>query len=273
VARLNRAQAAAAVAAALIVVLAAAPAPGQERALNQGHPVRLDDAYPLAAGDGTLLAAGTLRFLNEGTNRGVFPLDAQYSILPNTQISIGTVLTTTPYETSDPGSGDLAVAGRVALGKQSNLLPRLAVQAGVTLPTGIGSRAVDVELKGLASRAVTLGLLPLVFHINAAVDFRASHLGDDERVARYHLVVGASFAVPQHPTTTLVSDVFADQSVTRGRAETVGAEFGVRQRVSSRVAVGAAVGTEFAGPRDRSPFFTTFGLSLDFDLPAFGKAR
>src|SRR5205085_1770003 len=113
-------------------------ASAQERALNQGHPVRLDDAYPIAAGDATLL--------------------------------------------------------------------------------------VDVELKGLATRSATVGLLPLLFHLNAAAQFRATHLGSDEHLVRYHLVAGSSFAIPQQATTTLVGDVFADQALRRGQRETIGVE-------------------------------------------------
>ena len=264
----------AALAAGLLLLGVAAPAArAQERQLNQGHPVQLDDAFPIAAGDATLLTAGTLRLQRESANRGAFALDAQYALLPHTQLSVGTILTTVPHETSDPGSGDLDIAGRVTLGQQRDLLPTMAAQLGVTLPTGVDSRGLDVELKGLASRAVTLGLLPLLLHLNAAAVFRAAQRDDDERLARYRLVAGASFALPQQATTTLVADVFAVQAVTRGQPETVGAELGVRHRLTPRVAVGGAVGTEFAGPGDRSPFYATVGVSVDFDLPAFGKAR
>jgi hypothetical protein len=257
----------------LLGALAAGGAAAQERQLNQGHPVRLDDAFPINAGDATVLTAGSLQLQREGANRGAFALDAQYAILPSTQVSVGSVVTTAPHETSDPGSGDLTLAGRVTLGRQSDLLPTMATQVGVTLPTGVDSRAVDVELKGLATRSVTVGLLPLLLHLNAAAVFRAAHRGDDERLVRYRLVAGTSFALPQQATTTLVADVFADQAVTRGEPETVGAELGLRHRLTPRVAVGAAVGTELAGPRDRAPFFATVGVSVDFDLPAFGKAR
>jgi hypothetical protein len=246
-------------------------AAAQERTLNQGHPVRLDDAYPIAPGDSTLLLDGGVRTQMHGSNRGVFPLDAQYAILPNTQLSVGTVLTTAPHETADPGSGDLNLAARVLLGRQTSFLPTMAAQVGVALPTGVDSRAVDVQLKGLASRAVTLGLLPLQLHLNGAAQFRATHLADDEHLVRYHLVTGASFAVPQQATTTLVGDVFADESVKRGQSPTVGVEVGFRHRVSPRVAVGGAIGRDVAGPRDRSPFFATLGMSVDFELPAFQK--
>jgi hypothetical protein len=39
------------------------------------------------------------------------------------------------------------------------------------------------------------------------------------------------------------------------------------------MAVGGALGTEFAGPSSRTAFYATVGVSVDFDLPAFGKAR
>ena len=46
---------------ALILTLMVAIVPvaaAQERSLNQGYPLRLDDAYPIAAGDATLLFDG-----------------------------------------------------------------------------------------------------------------------------------------------------------------------------------------------------------------------
>jgi hypothetical protein len=260
-----------AVVAIALTLASFAGAAAQERALNQGHPVRLDDAYPIAPGDATLLLGGGIRTQAQSANRGVFPIDAQYAILPDTQLSVGSVLTTTPHETSSPGSGDLTVAGRATLGRESTFLPTMAAQVGVTLPAGVGSRSVDVELKGLATRTATLGLLPLLFHLNAAAQFRATHLGSDERLVRYHLVAGSSFAIPQQATTTLVGDVFADQALRRGERETIGVELGFRHRVGPRIAFGGAVGTEVAGPRDRSPFFATLGMSVDFDLPAVGK--
>ena len=44
------------------------PAWRPRNALDQGHPVRLDDAYPIAPGDATLLFGGRLRLQEEGSN-------------------------------------------------------------------------------------------------------------------------------------------------------------------------------------------------------------
>ena len=256
----------------VLAIVGSSPAGGQERQLNQGHPVHLDDAFPISAGSATLLTAGTLRLQRESANRGEFALDAEYALLPNTQLSIGTILTTAPHQSSDPGSGDLDLAARIAFGQQSDFLPTIATQLAVTLPTGVDSRAIDVELKALATRAETLGVLPVLLHVNAAAVFRAVRESSDDRAVRYRLVAGASLPLPQQATTTLVFDVFVDQGVRRGERPTVGAELGLRHRLAPRVAVDAAIGSEFAGPRDRSPFYATVGLSFDFDLPAFGKA-
>ena len=53
-----------------LAVVASTPScvAAQERSLNQGHPVRLDDAYPIAPGDATLLFGGRSRLQEEGSN-------------------------------------------------------------------------------------------------------------------------------------------------------------------------------------------------------------
>ena len=258
---------------ALLVLLSAWPASAQEKELAAGHPVRLEDAFYVPAGDGSILATAGLILPNRGARHGVLALDLQYGLLPRTQISLGTVLSSDPPETRDPASGDLAVAGRVSLNDESLYVPQVAAQLGVTVPTGARSRAVDLELKGYATKSLTPGLLPLFLHLNASLQGRADGRGDDERLLRYHVAVGPSFTLPWQAATTVVADIYVDQAVSRHDRDTVGLELGARYRLSPLVAVHAAVGTEVVGPASRAALFVHAGLGVGFTGPAVGRAR
>ena len=249
------------------------PAFAQEKELAAGHPVRLEDAFYVPAGEGSMLATGGLVLPNRGDRHGLLVLDLQYGLLPGTQLSLGTILSSDPSELKDPASGDLAVAGRLSLNADSLYIPQLAAQLGVNVPTGDGSRAVDVELKGYATKSLTLGWVPFFLHLNTSLEARAHGQGADERLLRYHVAVGPSFTLPWQAATTIVADVYVDQSVSRRAADTVGLELGARYRVSPILAVHAAVGTEVAGPASRSSLFIHAGLGIGFTGPAFGVAK
>jgi hypothetical protein len=249
------------------IVTAAAHTTAEEKELTEGHPVRLADAYAVTTGDGALLGTGAAIVPRRGSSRGEVQLDAQYGIIPHTQLSLSTVVSSEPGDTRDPASGDLTVAARVGSGPATGLLPLLAGQLAVTLPTGAGSRSVDIELKGYATKGLVVGLLPVFVHVNASIEFRATELATDERLARYHLAAGASFTLPRLPAMTVVGDVFVDQAVKRGRPETVGLEAGVRYRVAPRVAIHGAIGRDLAGPESRAAFYARVGLSVGFVGP------
>jgi hypothetical protein len=150
------------------LLLAVTPAPAQERALNERHPVRLGDAFPVGRDDISLLAAGTVIVPRDGSPRGTLPLDLQYGVLTNAQLSLSTQASTTRVD--DPGSGDLTLAGRIGFTTESVMLLFVATQLAVTAPTGAGARAVDLELKGYASRELRLGVLQVFLHLNAAAE-------------------------------------------------------------------------------------------------------
>jgi len=120
---------------------------------------------------------------------------------------------------------------------------------------------VDVELKGLATKSFER----LSVHFNAAYEF-ASGTAGDERDGRYELALGASYPIgaPRYTRTVLVGDVFTEQSARRGESNVVGVEAGFRHQLTPRLVLDLGVGTEFAGPADRSTFFLTTGISFGF---------
>ncbi|MFH0341976.1 MAG: hypothetical protein ACHBNF_07560 [Chromatiales bacterium] len=129
------------------------------------------------------------------------------------------------------------------------------------LPTGVDSSGTDISLTGLVTKS--FGRLSL--HANGGY---ASLSGEDpgERDGRYEILLGASYpiAAPHYTRLTVLGDLFIKQSVARGESNIAGAEVGLRYQLTYRAVLDTGLGSEFAGPADRSPFYLTTGLSVGF---------
>jgi len=230
--------------------------------LDEGRPVRLEDAYAIAHGEIAVEAGAGFTLQRRGVNRGVFPVELLYGPLPNLQIDIGSMLSTDPREIDDrPKSGDLRLSALYNFNQETLVLPAFAVRVGVEAPPGVDARGFGVEAKGIVTKSIER----LSFHLNAGYEFLTASR-DDERDGRYKLALGSSYPVgaPRFTRATLVVDVFAEQSVSRREAPVVGAEAGLRYQLTPRIVWDVGVGTEFAGPARRSPFFLTTGFSFSF---------
>jgi hypothetical protein len=254
----------------LLVAITLAPLPSahaEDRTLSEGHPVRLADAFPIATGEGALLAGAGVLVPRRGEARAIFPVELQYGIFTRTQLSIGTTLSSNPHEADDPRSGDLDLSVRVNFGRETPILPTFAALLGATLPTGTDSRAYGVTAKAYATKTIGRSLF---LHLNAEEDV-SDRVERGERRARYRLVSGASWTIPRLATLAVVGDVFTDQATRRGDPSTVGAEVGVRSRLTASIYWDAGAGTTFAGPGDRARFFFTTGVTIGFG--PFGATR
>jgi hypothetical protein len=230
--------------------------------LDEGRPLRLDDAYALAEGEIALEAGGGFTLQRRGANRGVFPAEVLYGAYPNLQVGVGTTLSTDPRDIDDrPKSGDLQVSAVYNFNQETISLPALALKIGVDTPTGVGARGYGVELKGIITKSIER----LSLHLNAGYEFLTS-TSRDERDGRYKLALSASYPIgaPQFTRATLVGDVFAEQSTRRGESTFVGVEVGVRYQLTPRMVWDVGIGTEFAGPAQRSDLFLTTGFSFGF---------
>ena len=230
--------------------------------LDEGRPIRLDDAYTIAAGEIELEIGGGTTVGRRSPARGVVGIEILYGAWPNLQVSLGTRLTTDPRDLDDvPRSGDLRVSALYNVNQETLTLPALGVRLDVGLPTGVEAESVAVKLKGIVTRSVERAS----FHFNAAYE-RITDARGDERAGRYELVLGASYPLgaPRYTRATLVADVFAAQALRRGDDTIVGIEAGFRHQVRARWVWDLGVGTEFAGPRDRNRFVFTTGFSFGF---------
>lgn len=230
--------------------------------LDEGRPTRLDDAYAITTGEIELEVGAGVNVPRHGRSRGVFPVEILYGPLPNFQIGLGSSLATDPRTIDDPDkSGDLELSALYNFNQETLMVPAFGVRLAVNLPTGVESKGVEVALKGIVTKSIDR----LSLHLNAGYQFLTDR-EHGEREGRYELVLGASYPLgaPRYTRATVVADLFTEQSVRRGQDNVVGAELGIRYQLTPRLVWDAGLGTEFAGPADRSTFFAVTGLSFGF---------
>jgi hypothetical protein len=188
--------------------------------LDENRPLRVEDAYPIATGEIAIEVGGGLTLQRHGESRGVFPIEILCGALPNLQLGVGTTLLTDPSEIDGVKSGDLKLSGLYNF------------KLALNLPTGVASSGADVELKAI----VTKSFNRLSFHFNAAYEFLDGTRAD-ERNGRYQFVLGASYPIgaPKYTRTTLIADLFIEQTSQRGKPDTFGAEIGFRHQLTPRV--------------------------------------
>jgi len=230
--------------------------------LDEGRPLRLEDAYPIASGELALEAGVGFTLQRRGADRALLPLEVLYGAYPNLQFGLGSHVSTDPHEIDEQAkSGDLQLSVLYNFNQETLTVPALGVKLTLNVPTGVDSSGADVELKGI----VTKSFNRVSVHLNAAYAVLTG-TRRHERDGQYQFIVGASYPVgaPRYTRTTLVADVFIQQAPRRGESEIVGAEVGFRHQLTPRLVLDAGIGSEFTGPADRSRFFITTGLSVGF---------
>ena len=230
--------------------------------LDEGRPLRVEDAYPIAEGGMAIETGAGLSAQRKSRTHGLLPIEVLYGLAPNLQVSLGTTLFTDPRQIEgQTKSGDLQLSGLYNFNQETLSLPALGLRATVNMPTGTASSGVDARVKGL----VTKSFERLSIHFNPAYEV-LSGTQPFERNGRYEMALGASYPLgaPKHTLTTIVGDVFTEQAPRRGDPQIAGVEMGVRQQWTPWTVLDAGIGTEFAGPTNRSVVFGTVGLSFGF---------
>jgi len=230
--------------------------------LDEGRPLRLEDAYAISTGEIALETGAGFSLLRRGPDRGFLPIEVLYGALPNLQVSLGTTLSTHPHDIDEPiKSGDVRLAALYNFNQETLVLPAFGVKLEVNLPTGVDARGVALELEGLVTKSVER----LSLHFNAGYQ-ALTDARREERDGRYELVLGASYPLgaPHYTRATIIADVFTEQASHHGEPNVVGAELGFRYQLTRTIVWDAGVGTEFAGPSDRARFMFSTGLSFGF---------
>jgi hypothetical protein len=230
--------------------------------LDEGRPLRVEDAYPIPAGEWALETGAGLSDQRKSRSRGFFPLDVLYGLAPNLQVSLGTALFTDPKRVEEQTkSGDLQLSGLYNFNQETLNLLALGLRLTLNLPTGTKSSGVDFRIKGLVTKSI--GRLSV--HFNPAYEV-FSGTKPLERDGRYDLALGVSYpaGAPKHTLTTILGDLFTEQAPRRGDPQIAGAEIGIRHQWTPWTVLDAGVGTEFAGPVNRASVFFTAGFSIGF---------
>ncbi len=230
--------------------------------LDEGRPLRLQDAYSVSSGELTVEGGAGFIHEREGSDKASFNLDVVYGLLPGLQLELGTTLFTSPHDTDDPEkSGDLGLEALYNFNQETLTIPALGLKGSVEFPTGVDSEGVDFELTGIVTKS--FGRLSL--HFNGGYEFIGDP-GSGERDGIYKFAFGPSYPIgaPMYTRLTFLADVFVEQSLLKGDSDIVGAEAGVRYQLNERTVLDMGVGSEFEGPDDRSPFFAVAGFSYTF---------
>jgi hypothetical protein len=230
--------------------------------LDEGRPLRLEDAYPIAYGELSTEIGVRFSQNRQSPDRFSFPLEILYGAYWNLHVGIGSTPATEPQTIDEAEkSGDLRTFVLYNLNQETLRLPAFATKLSLDFPTGVRSRGIDTELKGIVTRSFG----PVRTHVNAGYEF-IGHASDGERKGRYEVVLGAQYPLgyPRSFDTTLLTDIFTQQSVRSGESSNSGLEIGIRRQIAPLVVIDAGVGTEFTGPAERTPFFMVVGVSVGF---------
>ena len=230
--------------------------------LDEGRPLRLEDAYPIASGEWALETGVGYSMERRSPDHAFLPVEILYGVFPNFQAGIATTLLTNPRSVDGPEkSGDVHLSGLYNFNQETIRMPAFGLKASVNLPSGVRSRGVDVEIKGL----VTKSFDRLSLHFNPAYQFIGGR-NAGERRGIYKFTLGASYPIgaPMYTRTTLIGDLFTEQSIRHGESNVYGVEVGFRHQLTQRIVLDFGVGSELAGPAQRAQLFATTGISVGF---------
>jgi hypothetical protein len=230
--------------------------------LDPNRPIAIEDAYVVPKGEIGVEGGVMFNDHKQGKSRFVFQPQLIIGAFDNTQLELSSDLQTDPKSVvGDDKSGNLTVGALYNLNTETLSLPAFAVRAQLGFPTGVNAKGVDTALTGVMTHSYGRWRT----HLNIGYTFLGSPQGT-ERSGAYRVVAAVSYPLG-YPTSfrdTIIANVFTRQSDLMGQRNPTGFGIGLRHQVSSRVVFDTGLGTEFAGPADRSVFFTTIGLSVGF---------
>lgn len=228
--------------------------------LDEGRPLRVEDAYSIADGELALEAGLGFSIERRAEDRFFSPFEILYGAYPNLQIGFGTSFST-ESDNEQAKFGDLELEALYNFNQETLRIPAFGIRVELNVPSGVDSPGTGVILKGL----ITKSLDRLRVHANPADQYLNGER-DGKRDNRLEFILGASYPVgaPGYTRLTVIGDVFTDVSVQRDDTNIVGTEFGLRYQLTQRVVLDTGIGSEFAGASERAFFYMTAGVLCRF---------
>lgn len=225
---------------AIVAAFVVAGSPGRAADhlnLEEGLPVRIEDAYPLGFGGREVQGLVRYEHAEDGTDTMTFRPVLEVGVLRNAQVAVESDLIAGNGDRT--GSGNLAVHGLYNFNTETLAWPTLAIKGGLEFPSGKNAEGVDTTLKFILTRTLGRNLDSLDrIHLNAAWMHNAESR-DDERDDHYLLGLGYSRRV--HADAILVADYVFEQE-RQDDADIHLLELGLRYQCTPLTVVAAGVG-------------------------------
>src|SRR5215831_12385471 len=104
--------------------------------LDEGRPLRIEDAYPIAYGELSAEMGVGAQKNRRNPDRAVFPLEILYGAYWNLHLGLGSTLATDPRTIDEPDkSGDLRAFALYNFNQETWRLPALAAKLSLEFPT------------------------------------------------------------------------------------------------------------------------------------------
>ncbi len=223
--------------------------------LEEGLPVRVEDAYPAALGNRDVQFRFSWERTDDSNDRATIEPRVEFGIAPNWQLTIGA-----PFFAGDAdrrGSGDVQIGALYNFNQESLSLPAFAIAGRIDAPTGEDSEGLDTTLKLIMTRTIDDEHFGR-FHLNLEWGHNFQALAD-ERDDTFAIIPGYSFRL--NTDTIIVADFIREWEMESGHESNI-IELGARYQLEPRTVLSVGAG---AGIGDDSPDVrVTFGVQFAF---------
>jgi hypothetical protein len=231
--------------------------------IEAGRPLRFDDAYSIAFRERAFEFGLSLdSFRRRAPDYGL-KSEFKYGFAKNQDIAVA-------FEPHWSGTNREFDAGNIELSyfhgiaREIDDSPALAYRVDVGLPTGRGSRGLDLRFRGIATK--NLGQYDKV-HLNLDLDM-ATNPKPGERRHALGAILGYSspLGYPRRFDRTLVAEFAVRQGKVDGEGYLGSLGIGLRQQVSPQSVLDIGISSDLfsSSGAEQTPFRLTLGWSIGF---------
>jgi hypothetical protein len=227
---------------AMALALACGHALADVSNLERGLPAQVTDAEPIGRGEKQVqLGSSFDRQRNRETQLTLEP-QVQWGFADRWQASLS--VRGIGGSADNTGSGDIGVQVFRKLSDEGTLLPALAAELQLALPSGKNTLGIDPTLRAIATK--TLGSRPKTHQVHLNLAWTRNNRPDaGERRERAQAVVG--YSTPIGDKTAFVADLVREQQREVGEMATI-AEVGIRRELAKQTTLSLGAGAGRGSP-------------------------